>query len=260
MEPIQTKNKYVRRRRINMFITAIIFILVGLLFIGRNLGIVDPYLFRIIISWQSLLIVIGLVQLSRRNIVGGAIVLAVGVFFLLPKIGHFSLGWEHVWWPLIFVFVGVVLLLKLIPPLNKNCHHPHHHHPHPGRHPHHPCEEEVVYESTDGFASSDNSFGVIRQIILDPVFKGAKIKNRFGSTVLDLRRTNLEATDTYIDVDCSFGGVEIYVPENWTVKIEINPVFGGCDDKRYNAGVEPDHVHRLIIRGKITFSGLEVKS
>ena len=38
---------------------------------------------------------------------------------------------------------------------------------------------------------------------------------------------------TYIDLDCSWGGVEIYVPSDWKVVFKCNAFFGGCDDKRW---------------------------
>lgn len=43
-------------------------------------------------------------------------------------------------------------------------------------------------------------------MVLDEVFKGATIRNTFGGTVLDLRRTNISEGETYIEVECNFGG------------------------------------------------------
>ena len=43
--------------------------------------------------------------------------------------------------------------------------------------------------SEDGFIVSDNTFGSVQQIVLDPVFRGARLRNAFGGTVLDLRRS-----------------------------------------------------------------------
>lgn len=39
--------------KLNTFVTALVFIVVGLMFIGRNQGIVDPYWFCVIVSWYS---------------------------------------------------------------------------------------------------------------------------------------------------------------------------------------------------------------
>ena len=64
--------------------------------------------------------------------------------------------------------------------------------------------------------------------------------------------------ETYIDLDCSWGGVEIYVPSDWTVVFKCNAFFGGCDDKRWqNGNINKESV--LVIRGTLSFGGLEVK-
>jgi predicted membrane protein len=92
------------------------------------------------------------------------------------------------------------------------------------------------------------------------VFRGARLRNAFGGTVLDLRRSKLEAPQTFIDIDCTFGGVEIYLPSDWNLLTQIDAFIGGCDDKRYNSSVEIDKEHILIVRGKVSFGGIEFKS
>ena len=75
-----------------------------------------------------------------------------------------------------------------------------------------------------------------------------------------LRRSKLEAPQTFIDIDCTFGGVEIYLPSDWNLLTQIDAFIGGCDDKRYNSSVEIDKEHILIVRGKVSFGGIEFKS
>ena len=50
---------YPSHSRLNTVTTAAVFIIVGLLFLGRNFGIIDSDLFGILVSWQMLLIVVG---------------------------------------------------------------------------------------------------------------------------------------------------------------------------------------------------------
>lgn len=57
------------------------FIIVGLLFLGRNFGIIDSDLFGILVSWQMLLIVVGVVNLIKRHFFGGVITIAIGSLF-----------------------------------------------------------------------------------------------------------------------------------------------------------------------------------
>lgn len=69
--------------------------------------------------------------------------------------------------------------------------------------------------------------------ILDELFKGAIIRTSFGGTTIDLRHTHIAPGETYIDLDCSWGGVEIYVPSDWTVVFKCNAFL---EDVMTNAG------------------------
>ena len=118
--------------------------------------------------------------------------------------------------------------------------------------------EQQQAESVDGFLRAENVWGAARHVVLDELFKGAVIRTSFGGTTIDLRHTHIARGETYIDLDCSWGGVEIYVPSDWKVVFKCNAFFGGCDDKRWqNGNINKESV--LVIRGTLSFGGLEVK-
>ncbi|MDR2496595.1 MAG: cell wall-active antibiotics response protein, partial [Tannerellaceae bacterium] len=117
---------------------------------------------------------------------------------------------------------------------------------------------EVKEKVDDGYVSIGVSFGSTKTIVVDPVFKGAEISVSFGSAILDLKRTVLEAAETYVDIDCTFGSVELRIPSGWYVVVMSDNSFGGCEDKRWiSQGVDYDH--KLIVRGDISFAGIEIK-
>lgn len=248
MEVIQNNNNKTRRcQKSNGVVGAVILIVVGLIFLGRNLGYVDHQLFRILISWQMLLIVLGICSIVKRRYSSGLVLLAIGAFFLIPRItGWVDGGWARTYWPILLVALGVILIIKkMSPQKSKRC----------------GCRHRVkeVNHSDNGFLNSDNMFGSVKHIILDPVFKGGSVKNSFAGTIIDFRGTKLEGETTYLDIDSLFGGIEIHAPSTWCIISELKPVFGGYDDKRYNGG-EVDYTRKLIIRGGLTFSGLEIKN
>ena len=228
-------------RKLNIIVTASVFIIVGILFLGRNMGFVSDYLFHILVSWQMLLVVIGLVQLIKRNFIGGLILIAVGTYFLLPV--EYGLG---TYWPILLIVIGIGILFRLTK--KDRCFHDFKNH----------AREETVSEG-DGFVKSDVTFGGVKHIVLEPVFKGADLDVTFGSITLDLRKTTLESEYTYIRVDVSFGGVELFVPNNWNIIVEADTTLAGIEEKRFVSS-QIDESHKLVIRGDITFGGLEIKS
>lgn len=238
-------------RKANSLIAATLFILVGILFLGRNLGIVDPYIFTIIISWEMLLIVLGLINVVKQHFISGVVLILVGGYFLYPEITGVDAEWLGTYWPVIFIVIGVSMLFKR----RNHC---------SGSNFQYGDKEnkfsqEQAY-SVNGFITSEVTFGSVQQIMLEPIFKGAKISNTFGATVLDLRRTKLDAEKTYIDVECTFGGIEILIPRDWNVVMNMNTTLAGYNDKRYQAMTEGVSEQKLVIHGDLTFSGLEIKN
>jgi hypothetical protein len=236
--------------RLNKFITALTLVVAGFVILAHNMGAVSDYVFRIIISWQMLLVVLGITSLLKRNLLPGGILLGVGIYFLLPRIISAESALLTNYWPVFLILLGVIILFHR----NKRPWYRRQHH-----RIHSNGTTRRTEHITDGFVKVDINFGNSRHIVLDPVFRGADLDVAFGSITLDLRRTSLEAPETYIDVDCSFSGVEIFVPPHWSLFSEMDNTFGSSEDKRY-VNQEIDTEHKLIIRGDITFGSLEIKN
>lgn len=233
---------------------AIPFIVVGIVWLLKNMGMIATDIFDIIVSWQMLVMYVGVFTFFSRQYVGGLITFLFGLYFLIPELDWMN-GSGMTIWPLLLILVGIVILFS---PRKKN----HAHWKSGGSATGNGIDTGAKSEfiNIDGYVESDNTLGSVEQIILDPVFKGARIKVLFGGTILDLRRTKLESPQTYIDIDCMFAGVEIYVPNDWRLNFNARPLMGGCEDKRFNASVELDKEHVLVIRGNVTFGGIEFKS
>jgi predicted membrane protein len=240
-------------RTVNTIVTALVFIVAGGMLLGRNLNLVSDSVFHIVVSWQMLLIVLGLSSLIKRNLTAGFVLLVIGIFFLIPVLTGVEKEWFRTYWPVIFIIIGVVLLFK-----RRNFKH---HFKHHGDWKWDGCEHATSEElsSEDGFVKADVSFGAARYIVLDPVFRGADLDVSFGSVTLDLRKTSLEESQTRIDIDCSFGGVELFIPSHWNVQVETDSTLSGCEDKRHISQTI-DYEHKLIVKGDLTFSGIEIKN
>jgi predicted membrane protein len=242
------------RRHCGTYLLAGVFIILGLLFLGRNLGFIDTRLFRIFVSWQMLMVVIGLhLIISHKHNFSGTILIAIGAILLAPKILGDNACSYGVYWPVIFILIGVLILLN-----SRRIFRPR-------------CKRRGYYYnkdrhfngsadcSKDGFLNSVTTFGSIKHIILDPVFKGGVVKNSFASTIIDFNHTTLDAEEVYLDVEIALGELEIYAPANWSIVCEVKPTFGGYEDKRYRKDADNiDYKHKLIIRGIISFGGITI--
>ena len=64
----------------------VMLILVGVLFLLRNLGVIDFEMFQVFMYWPMILVAIGIVQLIDRSYVSGFILLFLGSVFMLPRL------------------------------------------------------------------------------------------------------------------------------------------------------------------------------
>lgn len=248
MEQNHNNSKPENRKNNSGQIIAIVLILAGILLLGRNLSFIPPDLSRFLLSWPMLCIYIGVVALVKQKHSLGIILTATGVFFLLPRISYFGHGWYKDCWPVFLIAGGVLILFNLMKPSKIWSHYSE-----SGK------EAFGNINVENGFVSSDFRFKSGRCIVQEPVFRGARLDLSFGTISLDLRHTRLEAPVTYIDIAESFSGIELFIPSSWKIILETTASFGGVEDKR-SVPYEIDYEHKLIIRGKISFGGLEIKN
>ncbi len=89
-------------------------------------------------------------------------------------------------------------------------------------------------------------------------FKGADLTALFGGVELDLRDAEVADPPAHISANAMFGGVEVIVPRNWNVQVDVVPLFGGGSDERPYREKEHDSVD-LVITGLAMFGGVGVK-
>jgi hypothetical protein len=72
-----------------------------------------------------------------------------------------------------------------------------------------------------------------------------------------LRHAGLEGA-AVIDVFAVWGGIEIRVPEDWTVVSRVTPILAGFSDN--TRPTQAATAKQLVIRGFILMAGVEVKN
>ena len=64
-----------------------------------------------------------------------------------------------------------------------------------------------------------------------------------------------------IDVNIVCGGLEVSVPDNWTIINRAMTIFGGVEDKTMQSKVEPNaKTPQLVITGSVIFGGISLRN
>ncbi|WP_291529749.1 LiaF transmembrane domain-containing protein [Bacteroides sp. UBA939] len=241
---------------------AALFIISGILLFARNMAWISYELFDVIVSWHSLLIILGVYTMAHRHYISGIILVLIGAYFLIGGLSYLPENSQAFVWPVALIIAGVLIFVKVRQKeywINKYmCHNQKWAEGKRDQSHMNADNGEQQNVSEDGFLHSNTAFGATRHVVLDELFKGASIRTSFGGTVVDLRRTHIAPGKTYIDVDCSWGGIELFIPSDWKVVIQCNAFLGGCEDERWK-GANINQECILIIRGSISFSGLVIK-
>ncbi|HSC86886.1 MAG TPA: hypothetical protein VLC09_06430 [Polyangiaceae bacterium] len=89
-------------------------------------------------------------------------------------------------------------------------------------------------------------------------FAGGSIRCVMAGYQLDLRDCELRGDSVVLDVDCFMGGIELRVPATWRVDVDVDTVVGGLDNA--TRCPNPETAPRLIVRGKLVLSGVEIRN
>jgi len=226
----------------NRALVGVVLVIAGLFLVVRNTGFFPQFIDDVVFSWPMLLVTIGLVITigSSGGKTSGIIIMAVGAFFLIPIIFRETFHMYNMFWPSIFIIIGIIFILT------KR---------------HGWGSVSSASPVGDDYIDYVNVFSGGERQIVSENFRGGKVTAIFGGNELDLTKAKLAQGTNVLEIACVFGGTTIIVPDDWSVKIEVTPVLGGFGDSRkLNPGRTVDTGRQLIIKGAIVFGGGEVKS
>ncbi len=218
-------------------------IAIGGLWILERLDLIPDIWEDIFISWQMLLIGIGVFSLIGGNKTTGTILILIGGFFLIDDIFTIPRELRQIGWPLVIIGIGLVMLIthgrkKTAPPINNQ-------------------------KNTSGMDYFDDFviFGGREVFINSQNFLGGKTTSMFGGTEYDLRQAQLSMNGAVIECVSIFGGCGFKVPPDWTIKNEVTAIFGAFSDKRGSTfgQMVSNPSKTLVIKGFSAFGGVEIK-
>lgn len=221
-------------------VPAIILIAIGAIFLLNNLHIV--YAREIFRFWPAILIAVGMVKLvdsaDNNGRAAGGVIVGLGVFFLARNLGFIDIGlWDL--WPVILIAVGLMMLFERT--------------------------SWMPFGAVQGASKTGGKeaavFGGGKRVIVDQNFTHAKFDAVFGGFEIDLRRAGMAGGEAVLDLNAVFGGIEVKVPESWSVVMKGAGVFGGYVDNtsQPDPRIYPDP-KRLIVKGGAVFGGVEIKN
>ena len=221
----------------------IFLIALGAFWIMERLGLIPDLWDDIFISWQMLLIGIGVFSIIGGNKTSGTILIVIGGFFLVPEIVTIPYELRRMAWPLLIIGVGVVLLIthgrkkSEMPPIAE-----------PGKHGMDYFDDFVIFGGREVYIDSQN-------------FYGGKSTSMFGGAEYDMRQAGLSPNGAVVDCVSIFGACEFKVPPDWTIKNEVTAIFGAFSDKRGSTlnQVISNPSKTLVIKGFSAFGAIEIK-
>jgi predicted membrane protein len=89
-------------------------------------------------------------------------------------------------------------------------------------------------------------------------FRGGSLTAVMGGCELDLRHASISSGHAVIDTFALWGGIEVKVPQDWSVEVRGTPILGAFDDKTVRVGGDGSKV--LVIKGVALMGGVEIKN
>lgn len=159
-------------------------------------------------------------------------IVAAGVLTWALIDPEFDLGRIFRLWPLLVVFAGVVTVVRAL--------------------------------GLARFAPSPSGqgelafFGTLISRPSATAYAGGSCIAVLGSHKLDLRGAQLHENGALLQIFVLWGGIDIQVPESWSVSTQVFATLGGTGDKTRPPQSLPAGLPRLVVRGVVVMGGLEV--
>ena len=226
-------------------IAGVLLVLVGLIWLAGNLGFELAH--DVLTSfWPLILVIVGVsVLLQRRQehvVLGLGLILAGG--WLWARVQHLvTVPFWAVFPPTLLVLIGGSVIWRAFFQ--------------PGPRAFYRPGPDVADATAPGYVrfAAVLSGAEVRPTV---PFEGGEVTAVLGGGKLDLSLSPMRHDTAVLDVFCTLGGVEIRVPPDWDVAMQVVAFMGGCVDNRRLANPVP--TRRLIVRGYAIMGGVEIKT
>lgn len=226
-------------------IAGILLILIGIFAFSGSFFHLPFHYSHYIFSFPGILMIIGIfVLINHNDSFLGTILVGVGGFWFLSRYSDIPIkAYLFDYWPILLILLGISLIFKK-----------------EGKNKQFSDNSDSTKFDID-YMEESSILGGGRKIVNSQNFRGGKATVILGGKTIDLHEANLAEGHNSLTITVLFGGIEIVVPRDWKVVVNVTSIFGGVDDKRI---VSPDQVYEtnkvLIIHGIAMFGGCELKN
>lgn len=218
------------------FWIGMILLVLGVLWTLDNLRIMDAE--PIMRWWPAVLVAFGVAKLTgaggpARPVFGTMLVGAGGVL-LLNQFGFIDFGIAELW-AIGLIFLGGMIVYRSMY----------------GRR-----MRGAQGDTSDRMNVAAIMSGVDRKV-QSTAFRGGEAAAVMGGVELNFGAAKLAEREATLELLAIMGGIELYVPPDWQVSIDVTPVMGAVDDNRSSPPVEG--AQHLRLTGFVLMGGVEIK-
>jgi len=228
----------VHSRRSGLLIGGVLIVL-GVLLMLSKLGVLGD--FEIKTFWPLILVAIGIVKLFGREDppgrVWGLMLIGAGALVQLHYLNVLTLRWELVWPALLIVFGLFVLGSSL-----------------------YRARRRKSTSRSDSVVDIFTVLGGKEDQIDSKEFEGGDIFCFMSGCQLDLRDARIKESEAVIRILAIMGGVDLKVPDDWSVTVRGTPIMGSFEDKSRSRKSDEPAGQRLIIEGMVLMGGVEIRN
>ncbi len=222
------------KRFVNANAVGLVVIAIGL---GLFLDAIDVFNFSQLLSdwWPMLIVIAGIISFlgNPKSLIWPLMFVGAGIVLQMSILDVIDIRVGDLVFPFVLLIIGVSLLDS--GSLKKR------------------AASEISENVVDAMAA----FAGVELQNASSDFKGGRAQAVFGGVELDLREAEIKA-EAELGVLAIFGGVEVRVPRDWRVEVEVSPVFGGVEDNTKQPIKKNSPTLRL--KGRCLFGGINVNN
>jgi len=232
----------------NFFWGVVLLLAAAFVLTNKFIGFADIGIGSIVISILALAFIVQC--LARFHIAPIVIPLAVLYFIFRARLGLPEIQTWKLITATVLAFIGLNILL-------------------PKRHSYNKCNnscgssEQQQQRNPPADGNNDNNpyvgvnFGAVSRSLNADSLETVRLSCNFGAMEIYLNQANLGPNGAVADINCSFGGIQLFVPKHWQIIDKLHCTLAGVNVKSFTAPAE--NAPRLTLNGNVSLGGVDVK-